>query len=159
MDLGGPAKMWHMRATPEALQRLGTLVASRRAELRLERRPAARLANISNTTWQKVENGESVRDVTYAAIESVLRWEHGSCATVLAGGEPKIAEADADERTPLYESDTYAVYEHVVADDLRDAVRGATIATLPGVTGSQIRAMERRVEEELRRRLLRRTGE
>lgn len=156
--------MWHMRATPEALKRLGELVASRRVELRLERRPAARAAGISNTTWMQVEDGNGARDVTYAAIESVLRWEPGSCKAVLDGGKPKIipeaapAGADGPERDPLVAEGKFVVWEHVPADDLRDAVRGATIATLPGVTATEIQEIERRLEEELRKRVLRRQG-
>jgi hypothetical protein len=158
--------MWHMNATPEALQRLGALVAGRRAELRLERRPAARLAGISNTTWKRVEEAHSVRDVSYAAMEPVLRWAYGSCLKILAGGEPTpIADDDSappsdpePTRELIAEGDGYQVFRHVPADDLRDAVRSAAIAVIPGTTGAEIQEMERIVEEELRKRLERRGG-
>lgn len=154
--------MWPMEASPNALARLGSLVASRRAELRLPMKPAARLAGISNTTWKKVEVGEPVRDVTYAGVETALQWRHGSCNDVLAGGDPTplppASEEPAAEPRLIDREEGLELWAPGVAEDLRDAVRGAVMVTLPGVTGAQVQEIERVLEEELRRRIARRRG-
>ena len=150
-----------MTDTADARERLGTLVARRRAELRLMVKPAARAAGINNATWKKVEDGLPVRDVTYAAVESALRWELGSCQAVLKGGDPRpVDDTPPEEPAPELVEHTadFDIWEPAVRnDDLRDAVRGAALATLPGVTGAQVQEFERRLEEELARRLARRT--
>lgn len=150
--------MWHMRATPDALQHLGVLVTDRRTELGLQVKPAARLAGIAYDTWKKVEDDQPVRDTTYAAIERVLRWKNGSCRNVLNGGEP-IPLPD-DDSTPeaateprlVENGDDFDVWAPVVASDLRDSVRGAMMAVMPGTTGAEIQAIEEVIEQELRRR-------
>lgn len=154
--------MWPMEASPNALARLGALVASRRAELRLPRRPAARLAGISNTTWTKVEAGEPVRDVTYAGVETALQWRHGSCNDVLAGGDPTplaaAQEQPAAEPRLIGKEEGLELWAPGIAEDMREAVRDAVMVTIPGATGAEIQEIERRVEEELRRRINRRHG-
>lgn len=163
--------MCPMDATADALRRLGELVTARRTKLRLSVRAAGRLAGSTNTTWQRVEDGKSVRDLTYAAVEYVLRWDAGSCKAVLAGGEPTVIDdnppqeaprqdAEADEQPELIANgDGYEEWKPAVATDLRDAVRDAVMVVLPDTPGRDIQAMEEAVEEHLRRRIAMRRGD
>jgi hypothetical protein len=151
-----------MASTSDALQRLGQLVARRRAVLRLDVLPAARLADISTKTWRNVEQGHSVRATTYTGIEIALEWEIGSCHAVLAGGDPKPLDNEAGvDPAPerVVSADDYEVWVPVPVDELRDAVRGAALASLPNATGAEIQALERSIEMELIARRERRKRE
>lgn len=70
--------------------RLAYLVADRRKALGMSKEAAARVAEISRITWRKVENGESVRDITYAAVDRALNWTSGSAEAALDGGTPRV---------------------------------------------------------------------
>lgn len=70
--------------------RLAYLVADRRKALGMSKEAAARVAEISRITWRKVENGESVRDVTYASVDRALGWVSGGAESVLSGGTPRV---------------------------------------------------------------------
>lgn len=144
-----------MAATAEAYARLGTYMARRRTFLRLNQNQAALAAGLSSKTWRSAERGNAVRDTTYPGIEDALGWEYGSCLAVLNGGEPKEAapETRQSEREPLASGEDFEAWEHIVATDLRDAVRDAVLITLPGATAAEINELEQRVEERLRRRL------
>jgi hypothetical protein len=75
---------------PSDLPRLATLVKQRRLGLRLARKAAADAAGVSKDTWRRVEEGEPVREMSYAKIEPILKWTPGSCLAILAGGEPEL---------------------------------------------------------------------
>lgn len=76
----------------EDRRRLGQLVAARRHELRLTKEAAARAGEMSSITWKRVEDGLTVRDVSYTGVERALNWKLGSCLRNLtARAEPEIA--------------------------------------------------------------------
>ena len=142
-------------ADERARKRLGELVTQRRLHLRLSVVAAAERGGTTNKTWAKAESGQPVRDVTYANIERVLSWRPGSCVVILDGGDPVLIEQE--DRTPapqrVYADETAEDWLPAVAQDLRDAVREATMTTAPGLTGAEVQELERRVEDGLRRRL------
>lgn len=127
------------------LDRLGQHVKRRRLELHLARDKAARSVDMSKDTWKKVENGESVRALSYSRIEQALQWAPGTCDAILAGGEPITIERTAG-----------GVLSHVpngaLEDEVRQAVTNATIATTTTLTAGEIRELNERVVEELRKR-------
>ncbi|WP_377271865.1 hypothetical protein [Peterkaempfera sp. SMS 1(5)a] len=134
-----------MARTPADLQRLATRVTSRRTELHLSRDECARRARMSNTTWRRVEEGLPTRDTTYARVDEVLDWPPGTSAAILDGDESAPVPGETSggvrfSRPPLTE------------DALRGAITDATIATLPDLTGAQIRALQEQAVEEARRR-------
>lgn len=53
---------------------VGEVVKARRAELDLTQRQAALAADVSDTTWVKVESGQVVGERTYRRIAGPLRW-------------------------------------------------------------------------------------
>ncbi|MFI1580083.1 hypothetical protein [Embleya sp. NPDC020630] len=150
-----------MAATADetARARLGELMTQRRLDLRLSANEAARLSSVGIKTWNRAAAGRPVRDVSYVGIDAGLRWEPGSCRTVLAGGEPKPLPDDApsppagEEPELVYADDSAEDWLPVIGDDLRESVREATMTTAPGLTGAEVQEIERRVEEGLRRRL------
>jgi hypothetical protein len=70
------------------LRRLAEAVAERRVELRLTKEAAARLVSMSPITWKRVEDGQPVRELSYAGIETALKWPAGKVRQVLAGDAP-----------------------------------------------------------------------
>lgn len=130
------------------LDHLATAVRTRRTELRLGIEPAAKLAGISKDTWKRVEAGLKVRDTTYGAMDSALRWAPGGCAAVLEGGEPVPSEEVASEEGVRISQIPKRELERVVGD----AVQSAALATKGDLTGAEILELNRRVLEELRER-------
>lgn len=48
---------------------------------------------MSPMTWRRVEEAQSVRDLTYSGVEHALGWPSGSIRSYLAGGdEPRSVE-------------------------------------------------------------------
>lgn len=73
----------------QALARLGTAVRERREELDLTQQEAARLANVSDTTWHTAEHGKAnVALRSLKGIERALNWAPGSAKRILEGGDP-----------------------------------------------------------------------
>lgn len=79
-------------ASPQDLPRLAAHTKQRRLGLHLARLAAAKAADVSKDTWQRVEEGKPVREMNYAKIEPVLGWAPGSCLAILAGGEPEMLD-------------------------------------------------------------------
>ncbi|GAA2199785.1 MULTISPECIES: helix-turn-helix domain-containing protein [Streptomyces] len=77
--------------TTRDLDRLAKYVKAHRLELYPSRLAAAQAAGISKDTWHRVEEGEAVRDSTYAKIDKALGWAAGSCLVIAEGGEPVFA--------------------------------------------------------------------
>jgi transcriptional regulator with XRE-family HTH domain len=70
-------------------QRLGQHVMTRRKELGLSVREAARRAGVMRATWTGLEQGSRrTADYNFAAVERVLEWQPGSLARVAEGGDP-----------------------------------------------------------------------
>lgn len=85
-------------------QRLGELVKARRQELALSISKAARAAEIDRATWTGVEKASrDTEEYNYGPIERVLRWERGSVAAVLAGGDPVELPIPQGRRLPSVE--------------------------------------------------------
>ncbi|MEH0564689.1 helix-turn-helix domain-containing protein [Streptomyces scabiei] len=90
-----------MTAAPEPLTRLAEHIERRIAELALEYAEVCRRAGVSDETLMKIRKGASARSSTYRKLETALQWEHGSIATVLAGGKPTpLAVQGAGESAP-----------------------------------------------------------
>lgn len=130
----------------DALRVLAQAVKGRRLALGLARLRAANLAHVSKDTWKRVEDGEPVREMSYAAMEPILHWAHGSCAAILAGGLPTLA--DPSRVDP-------AVTVADVLDGGRDeAARRIVESASIGVTdlsAPAIRKLSDRIIEDLRR--------
>ncbi|MFJ5724714.1 hypothetical protein [Streptomyces sp. NPDC093149] len=131
-------------ADETALQTLADAVRQRRVQLDLKKIDVANDAEIAINTYMKIENGQSVRDVTYGKIESALGWAPGSCQEVLCGGQPTIAERLTDEAvvSPLTSAQLEA--------DVEQAVVNAAIAVTDNLSASEIRKLKHAVIEELR---------
>lgn len=77
-------------------RRLGQLVQqARRARGETQDQLAARAGGMSTVTLRAVENGASVKPLTYSRIERALGWRPGSIELYLAGGsEPQPANLE-----------------------------------------------------------------
>jgi transcriptional regulator with XRE-family HTH domain len=141
--------MWVM-APPydeSALQRLATLVIQRRSSLGMNKIDVARAAQIQINTYSKVEEGKSVRPVTYGKIEPVIGWARGSCLEILRGA----AGATLVERGPAGIA-VSPVREGDLAADVAAAVQEAAVSVSDTLTSAEIRELKRRVVEELEKR-------
>jgi hypothetical protein len=79
--------------------RLADYVVARRVELGMrDRRALAAATCVSDRTLGKLENGQRVSASTLAVIENELGWAPGSARRVLAGGEPSLTAATADDQ-------------------------------------------------------------
>lgn len=83
-----------MAPTSEDLNRLAHAVMNRRQALRMTKEAAARRADINSITWNRVESGLAVRDVTYSAVQDALGWEAGTVSRIL-DGEPAPTDPGA----------------------------------------------------------------
>ncbi|MBC2903210.1 helix-turn-helix domain-containing protein [Streptomyces cupreus] len=123
------------------LGRLARRVKAHRLELFSSRLAAARAAGISKDTWQRVEEGEEVRESTYAKIDRVLGWAVGSCILIAAGGEPVLAdEAPA----------AAAVAPRLSEEDVREAAYKAAMAKLPDAPIGAVQAFAEELVKVLR---------
>lgn len=129
-----------------ALQRLATLVTRRRADLGMNKIDVARAAQLQINTYSKVEDGKPVRLTTYARIEPILGWAHGSCSDILDGAPA----ATVVEKRPggAVVSDVQA---GDLAADIANAVQNAAVSVSDSLTAGEIREMKRRVLDELMR--------
>ena len=141
--------MWVMAPPHDesALQRLATLVTQRRVDLKMHKIDVARSAEIQINTYSKVEDGKSVRTMTYGKIEAVLGWARGSCVDILRGAATATLIESSESGaaiSPIQNGD--------LADDVGDAVQRAAIAVSDSLTAAEIREMKRLVVEELIKR-------
>lgn len=100
---------------------------------------------MSNTTWHRVEDGKGVRDTTYSRVDDVLGWPTGTCMQILD---------DPDYRpfpSEVAASGARVSQAPIEEDAVRQAITSATIATAPELTGAQIKQLQERAIEELRR--------
>ncbi|MGW5616200.1 hypothetical protein [Streptomyces sp. NPDC003877] len=127
------------------LDRLAKYVKAHRMELFTSRKAAADTAGISKDTWQRVEEGAYVREVTYAKIDRALGWATGSCIAIAEGGEPALIDQAAG-RTP-----TAPAQRPLTAEELRRAAFEAARAKLPNAPIGDIDAFGDELVEVLRR--------
>ncbi|MFI0915209.1 hypothetical protein [Streptomyces abikoensis] len=128
------------------LHRLADLIQARRVELGMHKIDVARAAELTITTYNKVEAGEPVRDVTYGKVEPVLRWATGTCRSILDGAPPTTMEPSVVPG---------AFYSVISPGDLEREVARAVQEAAVAVTNmpaSEIRELKQRVIEELRQR-------
>jgi DNA-binding XRE family transcriptional regulator len=137
--------------TPDRrLQRLAALVAQRRAQLGLKKEDAAKACGIAYMTYWKIEDGQSVRDSTYAKLEVGFGLRAGSCKAVIDGSADSVVLEDGTE---LIEGGQIArVDADALAAGLPDAVTRSAMLVAPELTGRQIQALNEHLVEELRRR-------
>lgn len=141
--------MWVMAYSPVALQNLAVLVRARRTALGLSVLEAARRAPkingkaMSNTTWTNVEEGLSARDTSYVRIDTVLGWAPGSCTAILNGSTAAPLASEVVDGARLSETPG--------AEAVRIAVQSAVIATVPELTGTQIKALSDQVVADLQK--------
>lgn len=129
--------------------RLADLARKRRADLGIGLTDtAAKAADMSKGTWQRVEKGMPIRDTNYIKIDRVLQWAPGSCMRVLEGGE-SVPVQDVEGAPGVQKS---AIPPEAVEGEARDVVQLALIATAKGTTAEEIRAMSERVVQDLRDR-------
>ncbi|KOV86115.1 MULTISPECIES: hypothetical protein [unclassified Streptomyces] len=132
------------------LKRLAVLVAQRRAQLDLKKEDAARTCGIAYMTYWKIEDGQRVRDSTYAKLEVGFGMRAGSCKAVLDGSTDSVVLEDGTE---LIEGGQISrVDTDALAAGLSDAVTRSAMLVAPELTGRQIQALNEEVVEELRRR-------
>ncbi|MFJ1697637.1 hypothetical protein ACIOHC_21395 [Streptomyces sp. NPDC088252] len=125
-------------------QRLRRLVIQRRVQLGWHKADAAAAADLTITTYMRVEKGLSVRDVTYAKIERAFGWAAGACEAILEGAAEAQLAGDVAEGVR---------YAPVAGEDgARRAVQDAVIATMPEVTAGRMAELTEAVVAELRRR-------
>lgn len=141
--------MWAMTASkdPVALGRLAALVTKRRLELGLDKIDVARAAELTITTYGKIERGESVRDTSYGKLEPALGWAPRSCLDVLNGASAPTLITDhvgPAATSPVTSSD--------LADDIEKAVQDAAIHVSDSLTASDIRNLKAKVVDILRDR-------
>lgn len=96
---GLPKNFGNLVDMSDDLQRFARIVRARREELGLRQDQMRDAGGPSTTTMTKVENAaDAPSRVTLRKLDAALRWEPGSAARALDGGEP----------TPLGESAGYA---------------------------------------------------
>ncbi|WP_329424062.1 hypothetical protein [Streptomyces sp. NBC_01268] len=131
--------------SPADRLRLAKLVIQRRRELGWHKVDAAKAAELTHTTYMRVEKGEPVRDVTYVKIEAAFGWAPGACAAILEGAdEAQLAGevVDGVRLAPVAGMDEKA----------RKAVQDAVIAVLPDTPAGDMVKLSEKVVEFLRGR-------
>jgi transcriptional regulator with XRE-family HTH domain len=126
--------------------RLAKHVKDRRLALGIPRKKAAELAGMSKDTWQRIEEGDSVRLMSISKVDAVLGWASGSAVGTLEGREPITTKASGD--APGAE-----ISERPTADlegRARDVIQLAMIATTSGLTAEEIRELSDRAVRDLK---------
>ncbi|MFE0699164.1 hypothetical protein [Streptomyces sp. NPDC058872] len=125
--------------------RLAKLVTCRRRELGWHKVEAAKAAGLTHTTYMRVENAQTVRDVTYAAVEKAFGWAPGACHAILDGIEeaPLAGEVtDGARFAPAVNID----------EEARKAVQDVVIAVAPEMPAGTMAELEKAIVEMLRQR-------
>jgi DNA-binding XRE family transcriptional regulator len=124
------------------LDRLAKHVKAHRLAQYTSRDEAASTAGVTRNTWKRVEEGETVRESTYARIEKALGWATGSCIAIAEGGEPALVGE------PAPGADRPKALSPEAA---RQAVWEAARAKLPDASIGQLDAFSDELVEILRR--------
>ena len=110
-------------------------------ELFTSRKAAADSAGISKDTWQRVEEGQEVRESTYAKVDRTLGWSVGSCVAIAEGGAP-ILVGDPLQGVPSA--------PRLSEEEVRKAALDAAMATMPGAAIGDVQAFIDRFVKDLR---------
>ena len=133
------------------LQRLAALVTQRRVALGFaSKEAAAEACGISHTTYRNVEFGRPVRSTTYAKLELGFGFRPGSIKAVLEGTSDSITLEDGTELIEGGKITTLDV--NALEEGLRGAITDSATLTAPDMTLRQVRELEDRIVEDLRRR-------
>lgn len=101
------------------LDRLAKRVKAHRMEQYSSRDAAAAAAGVTRNTWKRVEEGQEVRESTYAKVDRALGWASGSCLLIAEGGEPVLVDEvlDLSVRSPRLTEDAVrrAAFEAAMA--------------------------------------------
>lgn len=133
--------------TPDTagLKRLARLVAQRRVELGWHKADAAKRAELTITTYSRIESGLTVRDVTYAKLERALGWAPGACLAILEGAERAQPAGEVSDGVRYVPAES-------AEDGARQAVVNAVMATLPETPAGKISEFSDAVIKELKKR-------
>lgn len=112
-------------------------------ELYTSRLAAATAAGISKDTWHRVEEGEEVRESTYAKIDRALNWATGSCMTIAEGGPPVFADQPA--------ASPPAADARLTEEQAREMAWDTAKETLPTAPLGELQAFVEGLVENLRR--------
>ncbi|MET9727727.1 helix-turn-helix domain-containing protein [Streptomyces zaomyceticus] len=131
---------------PRDLDALAKAVKTRRIELGLGYKNAAKQAGISPETWKRIETAQPVRELSYAKVDPVLQWAPGSCTAVLAGRTPVPV-------TPMegHPGVSISPVPPEALEAAKDTIQLATIATTSGLTADEIRALSERIVADLKK--------
>lgn len=127
------------------LSRLAKQVKAHRLELYPSRLAAAQVAGISKDTWQRVEEGEEVRESTYAKVDKALGWARRSCLAITEGGNPVFVDSAKVGVAPA------AAQQKLTAEAVRRAAFEAARAKMPSAPIGDIDAFSEELVEVLRR--------
>ncbi|MEU9606195.1 hypothetical protein [Streptomyces sp. NPDC048057] len=135
-----------MAATPTDAdrQRLARLVRERRLKLGWTKTRATEEADVTITTYRRVEQGLSVRDTTYGGIEAAFGWAPGACIAILDGATEAQEAGEVEGGVRIAPAPD-------VEGGVRTAVHNAFIATMPGEPAGKMSEMSEVVLAELRR--------
>lgn len=88
-----------MSPTAHARERVGATIRAERNGRSLSIESAAKSGGIGHMTWRKIEQGGSVHDQSYYAVDRAFGWQSGhTLATVTEGGE--LTPAPSTHDTP-----------------------------------------------------------
>jgi hypothetical protein len=132
------------------LARLAQHVKRHRLEQYPSRDAAAAAAGVTRNTWKRVEEGQEVRDSTYAKIDKALGWAPGDCIAIAEGGSPVLLDRAGGAS---------AAGSGIKADAVRRAAFEAGRAKLPTAPIGDIDAFSEELVEVLRRAGLVSNGE
>ncbi|MFF7837630.1 helix-turn-helix domain-containing protein [Streptomyces ossamyceticus] len=128
------------------LDRLAARVKAHRLQAYPSRKAAADAAGITKDTWQRVEEGKAVREVSYVGVERALRWAVGSCIAIAEGGEPALV--DPDDKAAVLAS---APAMRLSAEVVRKAAYAAARAKMPTAPIGEVDAFADELVDVLRR--------
>lgn len=128
-------------------ERLASAARARRKNLGLGLTDVtAKAGGTSKKTWTRVEKGMPVRDISYVAIDGLLRWAPGSCLAILDGGDPVPVDPSQAERGTVLSELSPAMHDA----EARKVIQLAIVATTDGLPSDQIRALSERAVSDLR---------
>jgi hypothetical protein len=128
------------------LDRLAARVKAHRLQAYPSRKAAADAAGITKDTWQRVEEGKAVREVSYVGVERALGWGVGSCIAIAGGGEPALV--DPDSKVAATDS---ATGPRLSAEVVRKAAYAAARAKMPTAPIGEVDAFADELVDVLRR--------
>ncbi|GAB1695155.1 helix-turn-helix domain-containing protein [Krasilnikovia sp. M28-CT-15] len=146
----------------EARTRLADLVTKRRQALGLSVRAAAEASGLSRITWGALEDGSRrTGDSKFAGIERALKWDSGSVAAILNGGDPTPVMEDTPPPGPgdalrkvmnsddLTETEKRQIIRLLVAEQLaEEQARAAREAARADELIDMVRALRSGVPEQ-----------